>query len=225
LSVRKLNPVSRQHFRFLIVDEQKKVRIITTSQARENDPEQDQQAQQHEPTPQTHQHHHISSHKHNEMDMATFHDQMTALAYKNTPESSKEAYDIAEMLLERAELPLEFRVRAHIVLACGKTAYLHHAQEAVRFAEMGRDIYGPGKTSESRLAVEDLLWEARETLRHAERDMEELKDLKKRIKAGEVKLKKGEKLTYGNINGMSFPQQSFPCQSFPRQSFFWQSFL
>ena len=70
---------------------------------------------------------------------------------------------------------------------------------------MGRDIYGPGKTSESRLAVEDLLWEARETLRRAERDMEELKDLKKRIKAGEVKWKKGEKLTYGNINGTSLP--------------------
>jgi hypothetical protein len=182
-----------------------------SSQARENDPEQDSQAHKHGHTPQTHQH--------SEMDMAAFHDQMMALAHENTPESSKEAYGIAELLLECAELPLAFRVRARIVLACGKTAYLHHAQEAVRFAEKGREIYGPGKTSESRVAVEGLLWEARETLRRAERDMEELKDLRKRIKTGEVKWEKGEKLRYSNINGISFPYQSFPCQFFPCQSF------
>jgi hypothetical protein len=105
-----------------------------------------------------------------------------------------------------------------------KTAYLHHAQEAVRFAEKGREIHGPGKTSESRVAVEGLLWEAREILRRAERDMEELKDLRKRIKAGEVKWEKGEKLRYGNINGISFSYQSFPYQYFPCHSFPWQSF-
>jgi hypothetical protein len=83
-----------------------------SSQARENDPEQNSQAHKHGHTPQTHQH--------SEMDMAAFHDQMMALAHENTPESSKEAYGIAELLLECAELPLAFRVRAHIVLACGK---------------------------------------------------------------------------------------------------------
>ena len=138
------------------------------------------------------------------MVMATFHGQMMTLAYENTPQSTEEAHDIAHMLLERAELPLAFRVRAHIVLASGKTDYLHHAKEAVRFAEMGREIFDLGKTPESKAAVEDLLWEAREALRRAERDMKELEDLRKKIKAGELKWKKGEKLLYGNINGKSY---------------------
>ncbi|THX86610.1 hypothetical protein D6C77_10437 [Aureobasidium pullulans] len=38
-------------------------------------------------------------------------------------------------------------------------------------------------------------------LRRAERDMEELEHLKARKKAGTLKLKKDEKLLYGNING------------------------
>jgi hypothetical protein len=71
---------------------------------------------------------------------------MMELSYKNTAEISKQACKIAHMLLERAELPMAFRVHAHVVLATGDTAYLHHAQEAVRFAEMGREIYGPGDT-------------------------------------------------------------------------------
>jgi len=142
-------------------------------------------------------------HEHTERAMADFTRQMMELADKNTPKSRKEAYDIAHMLLRRAELPLESRVRAHIVLGCGRVAYLHHAQEAVRFAEMGREIYGPGKTPESQAALEDLLWEARETLRRAERDMEELRDIDARIEAGELTVKKGDTLVYGNKNGMS----------------------
>ncbi|KAH0362260.1 hypothetical protein KCU65_g8198, partial [Aureobasidium melanogenum] len=152
----------------------------------------------HENASQPHQNH--SSHEHSGMALATLDDQMMALAHENTPQSTEKADGIAHMLLERAELPLAFRVHAHIVLACGKKDYLHHAKEAVRFAEMGREIYGQGKTPESRAAVEDLLWEARESLRRAERDMKELEDLKARIKAGEVKPKKGVKLMYGNIN-------------------------
>jgi hypothetical protein len=126
---------------------------------------------------------------------------MMELSYKNTAESSKQASEIAHMLLERAELPLAFRVHAHVVLATGKTAYLHHAQEAVRFAEMGREIYGSGSTPEAQAAVADLLWQARETLRRAERDMKELEDIRKRVKSGELKVKKGEKIMYGNKNG------------------------
>ena len=45
-------------------------------------------------------------------------------------------------------------------------------------------------------------------LRRAERDMEELEDLKARKKAGTLKLKKGERLLCGNINGESNPP---PC--------------
>lgn len=167
---------------------------VSGSQSPQND---------HENAAQPRQHENHSSHEHSEMVMATFHDQMIALADKNTPESVEKADKIAHMLLKRAELPLAFRVRAHIVLACGKKAYLHHAKEAVRFAEMGREIYGPGKTPESQTAVEGLLWKARESLRRAERDTKELEDLKARIKAGELKSKKGEKIMYGNINGKS----------------------
>ncbi|CAD0100995.1 unnamed protein product [Aureobasidium mustum] len=167
---------------------------IRGSESRQNDHENISQAR--------HQNH--SSHEHSEMVMATLHDQMMTLAYEKNPQSTEEAENIAHMLLERAELPLAFRVRAHIVLACGKTDYLHHAQEAVRFAEMGREIFGPGKTPGFKAAVEDLLWEARETLRRAERDMKELEGLRKRIKAGELKWKKGEKIMYGNINGSSY---------------------
>jgi hypothetical protein len=165
-----------------------------------------QHHQHHHPASRAQQHQYHNANEHAEAVMATFHDQMLDLAYKNTPESAEEAHDIAHMLLERAQLPLAFRVRAHVVLASGKTAYLHHAREAVRFAEMGRDIYGPGSTPESRAAVQDLLWEAREALRRAERDMELFNDINQRIQTGDLKLKKGENISYGNVNGRSTAQ-------------------
>ncbi|THZ73920.1 hypothetical protein D6C85_03771 [Aureobasidium pullulans] len=150
-------------------------------------------------------HHQTSIHENSEKVMAAFHDQMMALAEENTPQSATEAHEIAHLLLERAELPLAIRARAHIVLSSGKTNYLHHAQEAVRIAQKGRDIFGPGSTPEAKAAVDGLLWEAEGMLRRAERDMEELADLRARRKAGTLKLKKGEKLLYGNINGASNP--------------------
>ncbi|KAG2161839.1 hypothetical protein JADG_001578 [Aureobasidium aubasidani] len=156
------------------------------------------------PSPRHHEHHHhtaqyggnINPHETTEHVMAVFDRQMMALSEENTPASQIQACEIAEMLLERAELPLAFRVHAHIVLGCGKNGYLHHANEAVRFAEMGQRIYGPGKTAEAQAAVEDLMWQARETLRRAERDMEELKGIKDSVKAGHLKLKSGQKLVY-----------------------------
>ncbi|THV99549.1 hypothetical protein D6D26_05976 [Aureobasidium pullulans] len=155
-----------------------------------------------------HEHHHhtaqyggnISPHETAEHVMAVFDRQMMALSEENTLASHTQACEIAEMLLERAELPLAFRVHAHIVLGCGKNGYLHHANEAVRFAEMGQRIHGPGKTPEAQAAVEDLMWQARETLRRAERDMEELEGIKESVKAGHLKLKSGQKLVYGNLN-------------------------
>ncbi|TIA68070.1 hypothetical protein D6C76_08345 [Aureobasidium pullulans] len=122
--------------------------------------------------------------------MAASHDQMMALCEENTPESLSEAHDIAHMLLERAELPLAFRTRAHMVLSGGKTDYLCHAQEAVRIAEKGRDIFGPGKTAQEKYAVEALLWQAREMLRRAERDMKELEDIRARKRAGTLKARR-----------------------------------
>ena len=156
-----------------------------------------------------HEHHHrtaqyggnINPHETTEHVMAVFDRQMMALSEENTLASHTQACEIAEMLLERAELPLAFRVHAHIVLGCGKNDYLHHANEAVRFAEMGQRIYGPGKTPEAQAAVKDLMWQARETLRRAERDMEELEGIKESVKAGHLKLKSGQKLVYGNLNG------------------------
>ncbi|THX83579.1 hypothetical protein D6D04_02892 [Aureobasidium pullulans] len=155
-----------------------------------------------------HEHHHrtaqyggnINPHETTEHDMAVFDRQMMALSEENTLASHIQACEIAEMFLERAELPLAFRVHAHIVLGCGKNDYLHHANEAVRFAEMGQRIYGPGKTPEAQAAVKDLMWQARETLRRAERDMEELEGIKESVKAGHLKLKSGQKLVYGNLN-------------------------
>ncbi|CAD0031010.1 unnamed protein product [Aureobasidium pullulans] len=123
----------------------------------------------------THQHvtnHETSIHENSEKVMAAFHDKMMALAEENTAQSATEAHEIAHLLLEHAELPLAIRARAHIVLSSGKTNYLHHAQEAVRIAQKGRDIFGPGSTPEAKAAE----------------------------KAGTLKLKKGEKLLYGNIN-------------------------
>ncbi|TIA39752.1 hypothetical protein D6C78_03049 [Aureobasidium pullulans] len=155
-----------------------------------------------------HEHHHhtaqyggnINPHETAEHVMAIFDRQMMALSDENTLASHTQACEIAEMPLERAELPLAFRVHAHVVLGCGKNGYLHHANEAVRFAEMGQRIYGPGKTAEAQAAVEDLMWQARETLRRAERDMEELEGIKESVKAGHLKLKSGQKLVYGNLN-------------------------
>ncbi|TIA27423.1 hypothetical protein D6C83_07777 [Aureobasidium pullulans] len=156
-----------------------------------------------------HEHHHrtaqyggnINPHETTEHDMTVFDRQMMALSEENTLASHIQACEIAEMFLERAELPLAFHVHAHIVLGCGKNDYLHHANEAVRFAEMGQRIYGPGKTPEAQAAVKDLMWQARETLRRAERDMEELEGIKESVKAGHLKLKSGQKLVYGNLNG------------------------
>jgi hypothetical protein len=113
-----------------------------------------------------------------EHNMALLDKDMMELSYKNTAEPSKQASEIAHMLLERAELPLAFRVHAHVGLAPGDTACLHHAQEAVRFAERGREIYGPGDTPEAQAAVADLLWQAREVLRRAERDMKKLEGIR-----------------------------------------------
>ncbi|THX39269.1 hypothetical protein D6C77_10438, partial [Aureobasidium pullulans] len=108
----------------------------------------------------THQYvnnHETSIHENSEKVMAAFHDKMMALAEENTAQSVTEAHEIAHLLLEHAELPLAIRARAHIVLSSGKTNYLHHAQEAVRIAQKGRDIFGPGSTPEAKAAVDGLL--------------------------------------------------------------------
>jgi len=108
----------------------------------------------------THQYvnnHETSIHENSEKVMAAFHDKMMALAEENTAQSATEAHEIAHLLLEHAELPLAIRARAHIVLSSGKTNYLHHAQEAVRIAQKGRDIFGPGSTPEAKAAVDGLL--------------------------------------------------------------------
>lgn len=133
-----------------------------------------------------------------------FSDQMMSLAEKDDDPSKTEARNIASMLIMRANLPLLFRVDAHIVLACGNEDYLYHAREAVRVAEWGRELFGSGKTPEAREAVEDLLDRARETLRRAERDSPELKRINECLKAGTIKRpKKGTRIMYGGIHRKS----------------------
>jgi hypothetical protein len=110
--------------------------------------------------------------------LAIIHDQMVALA-KNK-ESYPEARGLALELLMRPDLPLAIRVRAHIILACGKHDYVHHAQETVRLAEKDLEMFGPGSTPMARAAVEGLLRRARESLRRTERDSAECQ----RIRAG-----------------------------------------
>jgi hypothetical protein len=127
--------------------------------------------------------------------LAMIHDQMVALA-KNK-ESYPEARDLALGLLMRPDFPLAIRVRAHIILACGKNDYFHHAQEAVRLVENGLEMFGPGSTPRARAAVEGLLRRARESLRRAERDSAEGQRIRAGLKDGSIKKAKGEKIMYG----------------------------
>jgi hypothetical protein len=127
--------------------------------------------------------------------LAMFHDQMVALA-KNK-ESYPEARELALELLMRLDLPLTIRVRAHIILACGKHDYVHHAQEDMRLAEKGLEMFGPGSTPRARAAVEGLLRRARESLRRAERDSAERQRIRAGLKDGSIKKAEGEKIMYG----------------------------
>ena len=129
------------------------------------------------------------------------HDQLVTLA--KTKESYPEARELALELLERPDLPLAIRVRAHIILARGKEDYVHHAQKAVRLAERGREAFGPGSTPEARAAVEGLLKRARETLRRAELDLAECERIRAGLRDGSIKKAEGEKIIYGGTYGMA----------------------
>jgi len=127
-------------------------------------------------------------------------DLMMFYAGNNDECNNDEARDIATQLLTRPNLPLLFRVEAHMVLACGKVDYLYHAREAVHFAELDREELGPGQTSEARDDLEKLLDRARETLRHAEDDSAELKRIKEGLKAGTIKKpQRGVQILYGSL--------------------------
>ncbi|CAD0013264.1 unnamed protein product [Aureobasidium pullulans] len=144
--------------------------------------------------------HETSIHENSEKVMAAFHDKMMALAEENTAQSATEAHEIAHLLLEHAELPLAIRARAHIVLSSGKTNYLHHAQEAVRIAQKAVTflvLEAPPKQRQPSTAYCGRQKECSAALSATWRSSQTLGQGKK---AGTLKLKKGEKLLYGNIN-------------------------
>lgn len=143
---------------------------------------------------------HGNIHENREKVVNAFHEQMMTLEREGTAESMDKAREIAHDLITRAELPLVIRVRAHITLSTGDSDYLFHAQEALRLAEKGRELFGPGDTVESQAAVDGLIWEAREMARRAESDLGKLAELRAQWKAGKLKAKKGEKVMYGGKN-------------------------
>lgn len=68
---------------------------------------------------------------------ATLDESMIALHAKG---DTTEAENIAHIIIQDAEVPLKFRVRAHAILSCSRRVgsdYLGHAQKAVHFAELG----------------------------------------------------------------------------------------
>ncbi|KAH0291920.1 hypothetical protein M436DRAFT_66274 [Aureobasidium namibiae CBS 147.97] len=139
-------------------------------------------------------------HENEDQELTRDFDEMMFYAGNNDECNNDEARYIASQLLMRPNLPLLFRVDAHMVLACGKVDYLHHAQEAVRLAELGREQLGPDQTSEARDDLNNLLDRAQETLRYAEDDSAELKRTKEGLKAGTTrKPQRGVQIVYGSL--------------------------
>lgn len=120
----------------------------------------------HLPDSQQHGSHQHGSHQHSSREsaneesesvLAGFHDRMVACSYENTTESAAEAKKIALMLLEKADLPLAYRARAHMILSRGDGDYLYHAREAVRIVEKGLAIFGPSNTPKEKATADELL--------------------------------------------------------------------
>lgn len=109
-----------------------------------------------------------------------------------TEAGAAKADEIALDLIKHAELPLLFRVRAHMVPASGNNAeYMWHAREAVRVAEMGISLFGEGHGS-STGGPAALLADARETLRRAERDFTHMENQRKELEAEGYEVFRGE---------------------------------
>ncbi|KAH0379491.1 hypothetical protein KCU92_g8139, partial [Aureobasidium melanogenum] len=114
---------------------------------------------------------------------------MERLAKSGDKADGVESRRIADQLISHAELPLLYRIRAHMTLACGNDSYVWHAQEAVRLAEKSIALLGSGTEPGEELSEEqaqteqeaeqDLLECARETLRDAEKDFAELQAIRK----------------------------------------------
>jgi hypothetical protein len=138
--------------------------------------------------------------------LSMIHEQMVTLA-KNK-ESYPEARELALELLMRPDLPLAIRVRAHIIRACDKHDHVHHTQEAVRLAEKGLEMFGPGSTPAARAAVEGLLKRARESLSRAERDSAECQRIRAGLEDGSIKKAEEEKIMYGGAY-----RTVLPCSS------------
>ncbi|KEQ88005.1 hypothetical protein M438DRAFT_403297 [Aureobasidium pullulans EXF-150] len=122
-----------------------------------------------------------------EMVLETLWNQMETLATSGDKENGVKSRRIALQLISYSGLPLLYRIRAHMTLACGDSNYLWHAQEAVRLAEKGIKVFGSDtkkdagisetQAKEEKEAEQALLECARETLREAEKDYAELRSI------------------------------------------------
>jgi hypothetical protein len=99
--------------------------------------------------------------------------EMNTLHEKGEEETAKEAEAIALDLIAHGDLPLLYRAHAYMVLGCGnRDDFLWHAREAVRIVKQGIDWYGESITSAA------LLSSAQDILDHAEKDHEQLENMK-----------------------------------------------
>ncbi|THW90056.1 hypothetical protein D6D15_04844 [Aureobasidium pullulans] len=122
-----------------------------------------------------------------EMVLETLWNQMEKLATSGDKENGVKSRRIALQLISYSGLPLLYRIRAPMTLACGDNNYLWHAQEAVRLAEKGIKVFGSdtkkdagiseNQAKEEKEAEQALLECARETLREAEKDYAELRSI------------------------------------------------
>jgi hypothetical protein len=107
--------------------------------------------------------------------------EMNTLHEKGEEETAKEAEAIALDLIAHGDLPLLYRAHAYMVLGCGnRDDFLWHAREAVRIVKQGIDWYGESITSAA------LLSSAQDILDHAEKDHEQLENMKteRELRAG-----------------------------------------
>lgn len=83
-----------------------------------------------------HEYENQSLHQNVETGSESLYDRMEELSAEETEGIIAEAEDIARQLIMNSNLPLLYRVRAHIILGIGQTNFFYHAREAVRICEM-----------------------------------------------------------------------------------------
>lgn len=134
---------------------------------------------------------HTMSHTNKEAVFEALWKEMERLAKSGVKAEGDEARRIAHHLISYAELPMLYRIRAHMALACGKHSYVWHAQEAVRLATKSIETDWLPKESEAvseqqakkeKEAAQALLKCAQEALDEALKDHAELEAIREEYK-------------------------------------------